>query len=362
MGSRELIHYRDVKTVDDKQGVNEMIVILKENYDKRQLEDLKAWLHSKNIHVHFSEGMHHTILGLVGDTSSVDPDLIRALEIVEDVKRIQEPYKKANRKFHGEDSVVRVGGVPIGGGNYQMIAGPCSIESEEQIVAIAEAVKEAGATILRGGAYKPRTSPYDFQGLKGEGLRLMLLAKKITGLPIVTEIMDASHLMLFEEVDMIQVGARNMQNFELLKTLGRVDKPILLKRGLANTLQELLMSAEYIMNEGNEQVILCERGIRTFETATRNTLDVSAIPLLKELSHLPVIVDPSHGTGWAKLVAPMAMAATVAGADGVLIEVHNDPAHALCDGPQSITPSEFRKLSLRLESLHAMAFQKGELQ
>lgn len=338
-----------------------MIVILKENYDKRQLEDLKVWLGTKNVMVHISEGLNHTILGLVGDTSTIDPDLIRSLDIVNDVKRVQEPYKKANRKFHTEDTVVDVAGVKIGGGNYQMIAGPCSIESEEQIYEIAKAVKASGATILRGGAFKPRTSPYDFQGLKGEGLRLMLLAKEKTGLPIVTEIMDTSHLELFENVDMIQVGARNMQNFELLKALGRVDKPILLKRGLSNTLQELLMSAEYIMDGGNDQIVLCERGIRTFETATRNTLDVSVVPLLKELTHLPILVDPSHGSGLSKLVPPLSMAATIAGADGVLIEVHNDPAHALCDGPQSITPKEFDELSKRLLELLPLAWKRGEM-
>lgn len=336
-----------------------MIVILKENYDTRQLEDLKLWLGTKNVMVHITEGLNQTILGLVGDTSTIDPDLIRALDIVIDVKRVQEPYKKANRKFHSEDTVVNVGGVKIGGGNYQIIAGPCSIESEEQIYEIAKAVKASGATILRGGAFKPRTSPYDFQGLKEEGLRLMLLAKEKTGLPIVTEIMDPSHLELFENIDMIQVGARNMQNFELLKALGKVDKPILLKRGLSNTLQELLMSAEYIMDGGNNQIVLCERGIRTFETATRNTLDVSVVPLLKELTHLPVLVDPSHGSGIAKLVPPLSMAATIAGADGVLIEVHNDPAHALCDGPQSITPKEFDELSKRLLELVPQAWKRG---
>lgn len=337
-----------------------MIVILKENYDKRQLEDLKAWLATKNVMVHMSEGLNHVLLGLVGDTLAIDPDLIRALDIVSDVKRIQEPYKKANRKFHVDDTVVDVAGVKIGGGNYQMIAGPCSIESESQICEIAKAVKASGASILRGGAFKPRTSPYDFQGLKEEGLRLMLLAKEKTGLPIVTEIMDASHLELFEHVDMIQVGARNMQNFELLKALGRVDKPILLKRGLSNTLQELLMSAEYIMDGGNNQIVLCERGIRTFETATRNTLDVSVVPLLKELTHLPIMVDPSHGSGLSKLVPPLSMAATIAGADGVLVEVHNDPAHALCDGPQSITPREFEGLSKRLLELVPLAWKRGD--
>ncbi len=337
-----------------------MIVMLKKGYDEEQFQDLVAWLKAKNIRIHFSQGVEHTILGLVGDTTVIDPSLIQALDIVEDVRRIQEPYKKANRKFHEEDSIVDIKGLKIGGGNFQLIAGPCSIESEDQILKIARLVKEAGATILRGGAFKPRTSPYDFQGLKEEGLRLMLKAKEETGLPIVTEIMDASHIMMFEHVDMIQVGARNMQNFELLKTLGRVDKPVLLKRGLANTIQELLMSAEYIMNEGNENIVLCERGIRTFETATRNTLDISAVPVLKSLTHLPVIVDPSHGTGSAHLVPPMAMAATIAGADGLLIEVHNDPAHALCDGPQSLTPEVFQSLAKRINEIKGFAFRRGD--
>ena len=337
-----------------------MIVMLKKGYDEEQFQDLVAWLKAKDIRIHFSQGVEHTILGLVGDTTVIDPNLIQALDIVEDVRRIQEPYKKANRKFHEEDTIVEVSGLKIGGGNFQMLAGPCSIESEDQILEIARLVKKGGATILRGGAFKPRTSPYDFQGLKEEGLRLMLKAKEETGLPIVTEIMDASHIMMFEHVDMIQVGARNMQNFELLKTLGKVDKPILLKRGLANTIQELLMSAEYIMSEGNENIVLCERGIRTFETATRNTLDISAVPVLKSLTHLPVIVDPSHGTGSATLVPPMAMAATIAGADGLLIEVHNDPAHALCDGPQSLTPEVFEALVKRIDNIKEFAFKRGE--
>ncbi len=318
-----------------------MIVVLKENYDKGQLEKLTHWLAEKHLDVRMTEGAHTTILGLIGDTSVVDTDMIESLEFVEAVKRIQEPYKNANRKFHPFDTVVDASGVKIGGGNFAVMAGPCSVESGEQLCSIAKDVKKSGAAMLRGGAFKPRTSPYAFQGLRGEGIKLLLEAKKETGLPIVTEIMDISHLPLFEQVDMIQVGARNMQNFELLKELGKTNKPILLKRGLSSTLQELLMSAEYIMAGGNNNVILCERGIRTFETATRNTLDLSAIPLLKSLTHLPVIVDPSHATGISKLVKPMAIAAAAAGADGLIIEVHNDPPHAACDGAQSLTPEAF---------------------
>ena len=318
-----------------------MIVILKENPNPKQLESLKTWLTGMDLTIHESDGVNHQILGLVGDTSRLDIDLIRALDIVDDVKRIQEPYKNANRKFHPLDTVVNVGNARIGGGHFAVIAGPCSVESEEQIIGIAKAVKASGATLLRGGAFKPRTSPYAFQGLRATGIQLLLEAKKETGLPVVTEIMDISQLNLFEDVDVIQVGARNMQNFELLKELGHLRKPILLKRGLANTLQELLMSAEYIMAGGDSQVILCERGIRTFETYTRNTMDISAIPALKALSHLPVIADPSHATGRSAMVPPMALAATAAGADGLIIEVHNDPQHALCDGPQSQTPEEF---------------------
>ena len=319
-----------------------MVVLLKEHPDERQLNYLKNWLASMNIEARETQGEHQTILGLVGDTSRIDMDLIRALEIVEDVRRIQEPYKSANRKFHPLDTVVSAGGAQIGGGHFAIIAGPCSVESEAQIVEVARRVKVAGATLLRGGAFKPRTSPYAFQGLRGHGLELLLEARRLTGLPVVTEIMDLSQLPLFDEVDVIQVGARNMQNFELLKELGHTGKPILIKRGLANTLQELLMSAEYVMAGGNEKVILCERGIRTFETATRNTLDLSAVPMLKKLTHLPVIVDPSHATGISWMVKPMALAATAAGADGLMIEVHNDPGRALCDGAQSLTPEAFR--------------------
>lgn len=319
-----------------------MIVILKPNADKEQVDNLKQWLKSMDIDLHVSVGKTHTIIGLIGDTSNVDMDLIKSLDIVDNVQRIQEPFKNANRKFHQDDTIVDCGnGVKIGGGNFRIIAGPCSVETEEQICYVAQRVKKSGATLLRGGAFKPRTSPYSFQGLEAEGIKLLLEAKKITGLPIVSEMMNVTQLPLFEEVDVIQVGARNMQNFDMLKELGRTRKPILLKRGLANTLQELLMSAEYIMAGGNENVILCERGIRTFETYTRNTLDLSAIPVLRKLTHLPIVADPSHATGYSYLVKPMAMAAAVAGADAIMIEVHNDPAHALSDGPQSLTPDAF---------------------
>ncbi len=328
-----------------------MIVILKDQAKQEQIDKLKAFLKNLGLRIDESKGDHSTILGLVGDTTRVDADLIASLDAVEAVRRVQEPYKKANRKFHPEDSVIDCGGVKVGGGLFQIIAGPCSVETEEQIIAVAKAVKEAGATLLRGGAFKPRTSPYAFQGLHEEGLRLLKLAKKETGLPIVTEIMDTAHLDLFDDVDVIQVGARNMQNFELLKVLGRTNKPILLKRGLANTIQEWLMSAEYIMAGGNDRVILCERGIRTYETATRNTLDLSSVPVLKEKTHLPVLIDPSHATGVAKLVKPMAMAATACGADGLMIEVHNDPKNALCDGAQSLTPEQFADVVRRVKAI-----------
>ncbi len=333
-----------------------MVVLLKANPNEKQLENLVHWLESRNIEVHPTVGTTQTILGLIGDTSTLDIDLIRALDIVEDVKRIQEPYKNANRKFHPDDTTVTVGGknstpTQIGGGHFVMIAGPCSVESEAQICEVAAAVKAGGATMLRGGAFKPRTSPYAFQGMRAEGIRLLLEAQEKTGLPIVTEIMDAEQLPLFEDVDMIQVGARNMQNFELLKKLGHVNKPILLKRGLSSTIEELLMSAEYIMAGGNPNVVLCERGIRTFETVTRNTLDIAAVPVLHSRTHLPVVIDPSHATGMARLVAPLSLASTAAGADGLIIEVHNDPAHALCDGPQSLTPDAFTSLAKQVEAL-----------
>ena len=325
-----------------------MIAVLKQGTSIEQRNSLCDWFKSMGLEVHISEGKYHTVIGLIGDTSKVDIELLEGLSIVESVKRISDPFKNANRKFHTNDSVVDVCGNKIGGGNFQMIAGPCSVESYEQIITIAHRVKAAGATMLRGGAFKPRTSPYDFQGLHDQGIKMLLEAKKETGLPIVTEIMNANDLPLFEEVDVIQVGARNMQNFDLLKELGHTDKVILLKRGLANNLKELLMSAEYIMAGGNENVILCERGIRTFETYTRNTLDLAAVAMLHQLTHLPVVVDPSHATGVAQLVEPMAMAAAAAGADGIMIEVHNDPAHALCDGPQSLTPDQFDHVAARV--------------
>lgn len=335
-----------------------MIVVLKDNPDRKQLDNLISWLKSMNLDIHFSQGQSATIMGLVGDTAAVDIDLINALDIVETVKRVQEPYKNANRKFHPDDTVVEIAdGVKIGGGNFQVIAGPCSVESQEQVCLVAEEVKKAGAGLYRGGAFKPRTSPYAFQGMRDEGIKLLLEAKAKTGLPIVTEVMDISHLPLFENVDVIQVGARNMQNFELLKELGHIDKPILLKRGLSSTLKELLMSAEYIMAGGNQKVILCERGIRTFETATRNTLDLSSIPLLKTKTHLPIVVDPSHATGIAGLVKPMAMAATAAGADGLMIEVHNNPAAALCDGAQSLTPEAFADVMDAVNKIRPVAYR-----
>ena len=332
-----------------------MIIIVKPEVKQERVNDLIHWIESQNLRTHLSTGDYSTIIGVIGDTSKLDSDLIRGLDIVENVKRVSEPYKNANRKFHPQDSVIQVGADKrlVGGGHFAMIAGPCSVESEEQIISVARSVKAAGATMLRGGAFKPRTSPYAFQGLKADGIELLVKAKQATGLPIVTEIMNANHLPLFEDVDVIQVGARNMQNFELLKELGHTRKPILLKRGLANTLQELLMSAEYIMAGGNENVILCERGIRTFETATRNTLDLSAVAALHEMTHLPVIVDPSHATGVARYVKPMAMAAAACGADGLIIEVHNDPPHALCDGAQSLRPEQFVEVSKAVNAIRA---------
>lgn len=328
-----------------------MIAVLKHGTTPEQTQHLISWLKHMNLDVHVSEGSEVTVLGLVGDTSRVDMELLSSLEIVATVKRVSEPFKQANRKFHPQDTVVEIGNIKIGGGHFAMIAGPCSVESQEQITGVAEAVKAAGADILRGGAFKPRTSPYAFQGLKDVGMKMLVEAKKTTGMPIITEIMNIRSLDLFEDVDIIQVGARNMQNFDLLQELGKTKKPILLKRGLANTLQELLMSAEYIMSEGNENIILCERGIRTYETYTRNTLDLSAVPVLHELTHLPVVVDPSHATGKAALVPSMAAAAAAAGADGIMIEVHNDPAHALCDGAQSLTPEQFAQVSKQVQKV-----------
>ena len=328
-----------------------MIVILKPGTQPDKKDHLIAWLESQKLTVHLSEGKDYTVLGLVGDTSHIDTDLLQSLEIVNAVKIVSEPFKQCNRKFHPDDSVVSVGGVKIGGGHFCLIAGPCSVESLDQIVGVAKSVKASGANVLRGGAFKPRTSPYAFQGLKAEGLKLLSEAKKATGMPIVTEIMNVNTLDLFEDVDIIQVGARNCQNFDLLQELGHLRKPILLKRGPANSLKELLMSAEYILAGGNENVILCERGIRTFETATRNTLDLSAVPALRELTHLPIVIDPSHATGNSRFVPSMALAAAASGADGVMIEVHNDPIHALCDGAQSLTPEAFDELAKKIAAV-----------
>lgn len=330
-----------------------MIIVLQKGTTPQQAEEFGKQLEKNyNIKVNLWEGVQSSVLGLIGDTTSIDIDAINAQSLVANVQRVQEPYKKANRKFHPDNTVITLdNGTKIGDGSLAIMAGPCSIEGEEQICGIAESVKNSGAVILRGGAFKPRTSPYSFQGLKGEGLKYMEEAKKRTGLPIVTEIMAAEHLPLFENVDIIQVGTRNMQNFELLKELGKIDKPILLKRGLACTIEELLMSAEYIMAGGNERVMFCERGIRTYETYTRNTLDISAIPALKKLSHLPVIIDPSHAAGKAWMVESLSMAAVAAGADGLIIEVHNDPAHALSDGAQSLTPQQFDATAKKLFAL-----------
>ena len=332
-----------------------MIAVLKNGVTKAQRDKLIEWIEAQKVRVQVTEGEFQTIIGLIGDTSRIDIGLLASLEIVEKVSRVSEPFKSASRRFHPDDTIVEVGEgenkVKIGGGNFCMIAGPCSVESEEQIIEVAKAVKAAGAKMLRGGAFKPRTSPYDFQGLRGEGLDLLLKARQETGLPIVTEIMNAAHLDMFADVDIIQVGARNMQNFELLKELGRSKKPILLKRGLAATLKEFLMSAEYILAEGNENVMLCERGIRSFDTYTRNVLDLASVPMLHKLSHLPVVVDPSHATGVASLVKPMACAATVAGADALIIEVHNNPPCALCDGAQSLTPEQFAEVAKDVQAM-----------
>ncbi len=326
-----------------------MIILLKKDVPRAKVDDLLKRIHAMNVETQEVHGVHESIIGLIGDTSAIDPEDIKSIDIVAQVKRIQEPYKKANRKFHPEDTIIDVCGKKIGGGHFQVIAGPCSVESREQMVGVAQSVQASGATLMRGGAFKPRTSPYAFQGLREEGLELLLEAKKASGMPIVTEIMDASHLPLFENVDVIQVGARNMQNFELLKALGKVKKPILLKRGLSSTIDELIMSAEYIMAGGNDQVIFCERGIRTFETATRNTLDLSAVPILKQRTHLPVIVDPSHAAGIRWMVEPLSMAAIAVGADGLIIEVHNNPACALCDGAQSQTPEGFAEIMTKIK-------------
>ena len=330
-----------------------MIIIFKKNARADQIQNLCNSFEAQGLKIHNSEGEHTHLIGLIGDTSAVDLDLVRANDFVEDVKRVSEPYKKANLKFHPEPTIVTVAGHQIGGGKFSVMAGPCSVESEAQILEVAEAVKASGAGFLRGGAFKPRTSPYAFQGMRAEGLELLEQARGATGLPIVTEIMNTEHIPLFEGVDMIQVGARNMQNFELLKELGRLKTPILLKRGLSNTIEEWLMSAEYIMAGGNENVILCERGIRTFETSMRNTLDISAVPMLKSKTHLPVVIDPSHAAGIAGMVEPLAMAPIAAGADGLMMEVHNDPAHAKCDGAQSLTPAQFDALMTKIKAATA---------
>ena len=332
-----------------------MIVIVKPETQEEQIRSLAQRIEDRGLRTHIVFGDYQTIIGVIGDTRRIDDEQLASLEIVQAVKHVSEPYKSANRKFHPDDSVIEIGSTKIGHGNFALMAGPCSVESEEQIISVAKSVKTAGATMLRGGAFKPRTSPYDFQGLKSEGIQLLLEAKRETGLPIVTEIMNINHLDLFAEVDVIQVGARNMQNFELLKELGHTNKPILIKRGMANTIKELLMSAEYVMAGGNENVILCERGVRTFETATRNTLDLSAVPVLHELTHLPVVIDPSHATGVARYVKPMAMAAAACGADGLIIEVHNDPPHALCDGSQSLRPDQFADVAQAVYAVRAAA-------
>lgn len=334
-----------------------MIIVMKNGAPKESVDKVSRRLESQGLQVQVNDGVDCVVLGVLGDTYTVDRDAIAMMTDVERVTRVQEPYKKANRKFHPEDTVVDVGGVPVGGGKLTVIAGPCSVESEEQLLGIAKNVQASGAQILRGGAFKPRTSPYAFQGLGVEGMDLLVEAHKKSGMPIVTEIMSPKYIDLFEEeADLIQVGARNMQNFDLLRELGRTSKPILLKRGLSNTIEEWLMSAEYIIDSGNENVILCERGIRTFENYTRNTLDLSAVPVIKKLSHLPVVVDPSHATGAYDLVEPLALAAVAAGADGIMIEVHNDPKHALCDGPQSLTPEAFDRLMQKIRTIEtAMA-------
>ena len=337
-----------------------MIIVLKKDADRGQVDSLLGWLRARNIKPNVSTGDRETVIGCVGDVAKMDIGLVQALSVVERVQRIQEPYKAANRKFHPEDSVIDCSGVKIGGGNFQVIAGPCSVESVEQMVGIAKSVKASGATLMRGGAFKPRTSPYSFQGLGKRGLEILLEAKRETGLPIVTELMAIEHLPLFNDVDVIQIGARNMQNFDLLKEVGSMTKkPILLKRGMSATLQELLMSAEYIMASGNPNVMLCERGIRTFETATRNTIDLTVIPVLKRLSHLPVVIDPSHSTGYAHLVEPCAMGATAMGADGLIIEVHNDPPHALCDGVQSQTPEIFDETMKKIRAILPHAWRRS---
>lgn len=330
-----------------------MIIRLKQNADEQQINELKQSLEKLGIVIHPIEGANYNVIGLIGDTSALDARLIESLEIVDKVTRIQEPFKSVNRKFHPEDTIVEVGDIKIGGGHFAIMAGPCSVESAEQVTKIARHCKAAGAQILRGGAFKPRTSPYSFQGMGPDGLKLLAAAKEETGMPIVSEIMDISDLPYFIDagVDMLQIGARNMQNYSLLKEIGKTDIPVLLKRGLSATYEEWLMAAEYIMAGGNKNIVLCERGIRTFETKTRNTLDVSAIPMIHELSHLPIIMDPSHAAGMSRFVRPLSLASTSAGADGLMIEVHNDPAHALCDGPQALKPEAFEALTKEVFSI-----------
>lgn len=328
-----------------------MVIIVKGNRQNKQVNELIRWIEAKEFTVQINEGIHKTILGIVGDTSALDIGAISSFPAVENVKRIQEPYKKANRQMHEADTVIDINGKKIGGGHFQVMAGPCSIESQEQVLDIAKYVQASGGGILRGGAFKPRSSPYAFQGLKAEGLKYMVEVKKLTGLSLISELMSIDDLSLFDEVDIIQVGARNMQNFALLRELGTCKKPILLKRGIANTVEELLLSAEYIMAGGNDEVMLCERGIRTFETYTRSTLDISAVPVLKKLTHLPIIVDPSHAAGRAELVEALALSAIAAGADGLLIETHNNPRCALCDGAQSLDPESFSALMQKVSKL-----------
>lgn len=335
-----------------------MIVILKNKPDPDQLEGLISWLNAQDIDVHPTVGSSQTILGLVGDTSRIDMNLIAALDIVEAVKRVAEPYKNANRKFHPDDTVIRVGDAVIGGGSLTVIAGPCAVESEDQLMTVAKAVKEAGADLLRASAFKPRSSPYAFQGLGIEGIRLLMKEKEEVGLPVVSEIYDSSQLPLFADIDVLMVGAKNMQNYALLRALGKTEKPVILKRGFSNTYEEWLMSAEYILAGGNKNVILCERGIRTFEPSVSGTLDVTSVPVLKGLTHLPVIIDPSSAGGKYTYVPALARAGVAAGADGVMIEVHNDPTRAKCDGPQSLTPKKFAKTAESLRRIHSIIHEE----
>lgn len=335
-----------------------MIITIKNGADEKQLNKLVDWIARQGASADVETAGGKLLVGILSGVENIDEELLKSMDIVEKVTRVTEKYKLTNRKFHPEDTVVTVGGKKIGGENYTFIAGPCSVESEKQIIGIAKAVKKAGAAILRGGAFKPRTSPYDFQGLKSEGIKLLKKAKAETGMPIITEIAGVKNIDDFDGVDIIQIGARNMQNFELLKEVGRLDTPVLLKRGLVNTVDELLLSAEYVMSEGNKNVILCERGIRTFETLTRNTLDLGVIPLLKEFTHLPVIVDPSHASGLKRLVSPLSLASAAVSADGVMIEVHNDPEHALCDGAQAVKPEEFAEIVKKTEGILSICGNK----